>query len=66
LLNFFNWDIGFVIPYHFVEMFLANGVLFKSDKVFGMEKNYETAEKISAKSYELLNTMIKVRDSFKN
>ena len=66
LLYFFNWDIGFVIPYHFIEMFLANGVLFKSDKVFGIGKNYETAEKISAKSYELLNSMVRVKDSFKN
>lgn len=55
-----------MIPYHFVEMFLANGVLFKSDRVFGIGKNFETAEKISAKSYELLNNMVKVKDSFKN
>ena len=55
-----------MIPYHFVEMFLANGVLFKSDRVFGIGKNNETAQKISAKSYELLNSMVKVKDSFKN
>jgi len=31
LLYFFNWDIGFVLPIHFLEMFLANGVLFKNE-----------------------------------
>ena len=41
-------------------MFLANGVLFKSDRVFGLSKNFETAEKISVKSYELLNNMVKI------
>ncbi len=59
-------DLGFVIQYHFVEIFLANGILFKSDEVFNLGINYQTAEKISEKSFELLNKMIKVRDSFKN
>lgn len=30
-MNFFNWDLGFVMPVHYVEMFLANGVLFESE-----------------------------------
>lgn len=28
LMNFFNWDINFLLPIHFLEMYLANGVLF--------------------------------------
>ena len=31
LMNFFGWDLGFVMPIHFVEMFLANGILFESE-----------------------------------
>lgn len=31
LLKFFEWDLGFVMPIHFIEMFLANGVLFESE-----------------------------------
>lgn len=30
-MNFFGWDLGFVMPIHFVEMFLANGILFESE-----------------------------------
>ena len=28
LMRFFEWDLGFVLPIHYIEMFLANGVLF--------------------------------------
>jgi len=31
VLAFFEWDLGFVMGFHFVEMFLANGVLFESE-----------------------------------
>jgi hypothetical protein len=31
LMHFFDWDLGFVMPIHFVEMFLANGVLFETE-----------------------------------
>ena len=31
LLHFFNWDLGFILVIHYVEMFLANGVLFESE-----------------------------------
>lgn len=33
LMNFFNWDLGFVLPIHYVEMFLANGILFECEDI---------------------------------
>lgn len=32
LMGFYGWDLGFVLPIHFVEMFIANGVLFESEQ----------------------------------
>lgn len=31
LMSFFDWNISFPLPIHFLEMFLAQGVLFNSD-----------------------------------
>jgi hypothetical protein len=31
MLKFFKWDLGFVLVIHYVEMFLANGVMFESE-----------------------------------
>ena len=31
LMNFFGWDIGFVLPLHYIEIYLANGALFESE-----------------------------------
>jgi hypothetical protein len=31
LMTFYDWDLGFVMPIHYVEIFLANGVLFESE-----------------------------------
>ena len=59
LLAFFEWDLGFVMPIHFVEMFLANGVLFESEHNKNIKKTKETAKKISLKCYEILDEMIK-------
>jgi hypothetical protein len=28
IMGFFDWAIGFPLPIHFVEMFLAQGILF--------------------------------------
>ena len=58
LMNFFGWDLGFVMPIHFMEIFLANGVLFECE-TSNIDKSKETAKKISEKSYELLDEMIK-------
>jgi len=59
LMNFFEWDLGFVMPIHFVEMFLANGVLFQSETHHNITKTKDTAKKISIKCYDILNEMIK-------
>ena len=58
LMNFFGWDLGFVLPIHYVEMFLANGVLFESEPI-NQPKTKETAKKISNKCYEVLDEMIR-------
>jgi hypothetical protein len=31
LMKFFDWNISFPLPIHFLEMFLAQGILFQSD-----------------------------------
>ena len=31
LMELFEWDLGFLLPIHFLEMFLANGILFSTD-----------------------------------
>ena len=59
LMNFFGWDLGFVMPIHYVEIFLANGVLFESEYNKNIVKTKDTAKKISDKAYELLDEMIK-------
>lgn len=47
------------MPYHFVEMFLANGILFESEYNQNIKKEKQTAGQISKKCYEILNEMIK-------
>ena len=59
LMNFFNWDLGFVLPIHFVEMFLANGVLFESEDIDSSLKTKNTAKRISDKCYDVLQDMIR-------
>jgi hypothetical protein len=59
LMNFFGWDLGFVMPIHYVEIFLANGILFESEYNKNIVKTKDTAKKISDKAYELLDEMIK-------
>ena len=65
-MNFFGWDLGFVMPIHFVEMFLANGVLFESESNNQIQKNKITAQALSKKCYEILDEMIKQKICFKN
>jgi hypothetical protein len=64
-MGFFGWDLGFVMPIHFVEIYLANGVLFESE-TDSIDKSKETAKKISDKAYEVLDEMIKQSICFKN
>lgn len=59
LMHFFDWDLGFVMPIHYVEMFLANGVLFQSESHPRITKCPDTAKRISDKCYDLLDEMIK-------
>jgi hypothetical protein len=66
LMKFFEWDLGFLLPIHFVEMFLANGVLFESEHNKSIAKNKVTALSISKKCYELLDEMIRQFSCFKN
>lgn len=66
LMGFFGWDLGFVMPIHFIEIYLANGVLFESEHNNNINKSKETAKKISEKAYELLDEMIKQKICFKN
>ena len=66
MLKFFKWDLGFLMAIHYVEMYLANGVLFGAEEGLTVIKNKETAGEVSAKCYELLEDMLQVQDSFKN
>ena len=66
LLAFFEWDLGFVMAFHYIEMFLANGVLFESEYNKNISKTKLTAKKISSKCYEILDEMVRQRSSFKN
>lgn len=59
LMSFFDWDLGFVLPYLFVEMFLANGVLFETEHNPSIIKEKSTAQRISKKCYDILDEMIK-------
>lgn len=52
LMHFYQWDLGFLMPIHFVEMFLANGVLFETEQ--NIPKDKSTAEKISKRCYGIL------------
>ena len=66
IMNFFGWDLGFVLPIHYVEMILANGALFESEEITNTQKTKYTAKKISEKCYELLDEMIRHKTCFKN
>ena len=59
VLQYFGWDLGFILPIHFVEMFLANGVLYEIEQNKNIIKTKETASKISKRCYEILGEMIK-------
>ena len=58
-MHFFEWDLGFVMPIHYVEMFLANGILFESEYNQKVPKNKITAKTLSQKCYDILDEMIR-------
>jgi hypothetical protein len=43
LMNFYGWDINFLLPIHFLEMYLANGILFQTEYKHTIEKSQKTA-----------------------
>jgi hypothetical protein len=51
ILNFFEWDVGFLLPIHFLEIYLANGVLFENEKRKEILKTKTKAREISARCY---------------
>lgn len=51
LMYFLDWNISFPQPIHFLEMFLAQGVVYQSDSQCDTET-------LSLKCYKLLNTMV--------
>lgn len=66
IMNFFNWDLGFVLPMHYIEMIMANGALFECEDIAGNFKTKFTAKKISEKCYSILNDLIRHKTCFKN
>ena len=59
IMKFFDWNISFPLPIHFLEMFLAQGIIFTSDGPCNLEN-------VSMTCYKKLNDMIQARQSFKN
>lgn len=59
LMNFLGWDLGFVLPVHFLEIFLANGILFESEEITSNFKTKETAKKIADKCFQILDDMVR-------
>jgi hypothetical protein len=66
LMHFFDWDLGFLLPIHYLEIFLANGVLFESEHRRDIRKSPGVAGRIAKKSYELLEEMLGYSICFKN
>lgn len=46
VMNYFNWDLMFLIPIHFVKMLHANGVIFDNEK----GANVDLCKKVTDKS----------------
>ncbi len=57
IMNFYGWDIGFVLPIHYIEMFLANGILFESEKNSNSKIDKSTAERLELRCFEILDEM---------
>jgi hypothetical protein len=61
-MNFFNWDLMFLLPIHFVKMLLANGVIFDNEH----SASVEIARKITDKTNQLLDFIVKESTHFRN
>ena len=53
LMNFFDWDISFQTAYHFLEMYLAMGVIFDDD-----DQNKEPL-RVYLKSQKIIDVLIR-------
>ena len=51
----FDWDLGMLLPTHFVQSLLANGVLFENEA----NATVDIANKISDKANALLLLLVK-------
>ena len=44
-MNYFNWDLMFLLPIHFVKMLQANGVIFENERGATIELSKKVNEK---------------------
>ena len=64
-MHFFEWSIGFSTPYHFLEMFIAQGIIFGDDSQQDIyDQNLH--QKLDDKCFEILKNVVATRSSIKN
>lgn len=61
LMHFFDWSISFATPYHFLEIFIAQGILFQNETF-----SPAAHQKLDAKCFKILEDILGKRLSFKN
>ena len=66
IMIFFDWNIGFLMPIHFLEIYLANGVLYENEPRKEITKTKDCAQKIGDKAYEILDDIIGQSNCLKN
>ena len=59
-MYYFDWDIGFQTPYHFIEMYHALGVAFNDDS------EERDPLRIYKRSLRILNVLIQKSDCIRN
>ena len=64
-MHFFEWSISFATPYHFLEMFIAQGIIFCNESQQNTTDN-ELHQKLDEKCFEVLKGIVGKRISFKN
>lgn len=65
LMHFYDWSISFATPYHFLEIFIAQGILFQNETQ-QMNITPATHQKLDAKCFKILEGIVSKRISFKN
>jgi hypothetical protein len=62
-MKFFNWDLMFVLPSQFVNLMLANGVVYENEEGFkeckDQRRKNEYVEKINEKISIILEKSVK-------